>query len=112
GSADRSEILEPRVMQVLVALARAGGAIVTRDELIERCWNGRIVTDDAITRPLSQIRQIAADIGEGSFGIQTITKVGYRLLAKRNDGAESDIGVPLAGARLSRRSAVAGGIGF
>ena len=29
------EVLEPRVMQVLVALARAGGAIVSRDDLIQ-----------------------------------------------------------------------------
>ena len=42
-SGARREILEPRVMQVLVALARADGEIVTRDELIEYCWSGRIV---------------------------------------------------------------------
>jgi len=77
--AGRSETLEPRVMQVLVALARADGAIVTRDELIELCWDGRIVTDDAINRVLSRIRQVAADIGGGSFGIETIARVGYRL---------------------------------
>jgi tetratricopeptide (TPR) repeat protein len=66
-------------MQVLVALARANHAIVTRDELIEYCWDGRIVTDDAINRVLSRIRQVAADIGGGSFCLETITKVGYRL---------------------------------
>src|SRR4051812_20824731 len=36
----RREILEPRVMQVLTALAQAGGEVVSRDELIERCWDG------------------------------------------------------------------------
>lgn len=76
----RREVLEPRVMQVLVALFRAGGEVVTRDELIERCWEGRIVGDDAIHRTLSRIRQIAADIGNGSFKVETITKVGYRLV--------------------------------
>lgn len=76
----RSEVLEPRVMQVLVVLGRAGGAIVTRDELIERCWDNRIVGEDAINRALSRIRHVAAEIGEGSFTVQTITKVGYRLL--------------------------------
>ena len=57
---DSSEVLEPRVMQVLVALAQANGAVITRDELIERCWDGRIVTDDAINRVLSRIRHVAA----------------------------------------------------
>jgi tetratricopeptide (TPR) repeat protein len=69
-------------MQALVALARAKGSIVTRDELIERCWDGRIVTDDAINRVLSRIRQIGSGVGGGSFTVETITKVGYRLVAR------------------------------
>lgn len=76
-----AETIEPRVMQVLVALAQADGAIVTRDELIARCWGGRIVSDDAINRPLSRLRQIAAGIGGHSFAIKTIPRVGYRLMA-------------------------------
>ena len=54
------ETLEPRVMQVLVALFRAG-RIVTRDELIERCWGGRVVGEDAINRVLSRLRHLSAD---------------------------------------------------
>src|SRR5215218_1160929 len=75
-----TETVEPRVMQGLVALASASGAIVTRDELVERCWEGRIVSDDAINRVISRIRQIGAGIGSKSFTVETITKVGYRLL--------------------------------
>lgn len=74
-----SETVEPRVMQVLVVLGHAGGRVVSRDELVERCWQGRIVTDDAVNRVLSRIRQIGAGIGAGSFTIETITRVGYRL---------------------------------
>lgn len=77
-SDSRSETIEPRVMQVLVALFRAG-TIVTRDELSARCWDGRVVGDDSINRVLSRIRHLAADIGEGTFSVETITKVGYRL---------------------------------
>jgi len=79
-SATRSETLEPRVMQVLVALFRFGD-ILTKDDLILRCWDGRVVGDDAINRVLSRIRHVAADIGHGSFSVETITKVGYRLHA-------------------------------
>ncbi|HTF42361.1 MAG TPA: hypothetical protein VK641_00615, partial [Terriglobales bacterium] len=35
------ETLEPRIMQVLVALYQADGKVVSRDELIARCWEGR-----------------------------------------------------------------------
>ncbi len=76
---DRREILEPRVMQVLVALARANGAVVSRDELIRRCWGGRIVSEDAINRAVSKIRQLAELSGRRAFEIETIPRVGYRL---------------------------------
>ena len=76
-----SETLEPRVMQVLVALGRANGGIVTRNELIDWCWGGRIVGEDAINRAIFRLRQVTAEIGDGSFGVETITKVGYRLVA-------------------------------
>lgn len=71
--------LEPRIMQVLVVLARAEGSVVSRAELVERCWNGRIVGDNAINRVLSQIRKLAAGIGEGRFALETIPTIGYRL---------------------------------
>lgn len=80
-----SETIEPRVMQVLVALARANGAIVTRDELIGSCWDGRIVSEDAINRTLSRVRHLATGIGNCSFRVETITKVGYRLLVDDAD---------------------------
>jgi DNA-binding winged helix-turn-helix (wHTH) protein/tetratricopeptide (TPR) repeat protein len=76
----RREILQHRVMQVLVALARADGAIVTRHELTQSCWDGRVVGEDAINRILSRLRAVGNGIGAGSFRIQTITRVGYRLI--------------------------------
>ena len=56
------ETLEPRVMQVLVVLARAQGSIVTRDELLERCRDGRIVSDNAINRVISRLRYVGGRI--------------------------------------------------
>lgn len=81
----RQEILQPRVMQVLVALAGAGGEIVTRDELTRSCWEDRVVGEDAINRIISRLRAVANSIGDGSFRIQTMTRVGYRLLVCGRD---------------------------
>lgn len=75
----REQIIEPRVMQVLAALHNAGGEIVGRDDLIDRCWDGRIVGEDAINRVMSRLRRTAQTIGESVFRIETITKAGYRL---------------------------------
>lgn len=79
-TAARSETLEPRVMQVLVVLAMANGGIVSRDDLVRQCWEGRIVGDDSITRVIARLRKLAEDHGDGAFRIETITKVGYRLV--------------------------------
>lgn len=71
------EVLEPRVMMVLAVLAAARGHTVSRDALLERCWGGVIVGDDAVNRVIARLRKLAA--GTGAFEIETITKVGYRL---------------------------------
>ena len=77
----REEFVEPRVMQGLVALARSEGAILTRDDLVETCWHGVVVGEDAITRVISRLRRLADGIGAGEFRIETHTKVGYRLMS-------------------------------
>ncbi len=78
--ADQSwrETLEPRVMRVLVALARTRGAILSRDDLIESCWDGVIVGDDAINRCIGRLRKVAEASGD-AFSIETVPRVGYRL---------------------------------
>jgi DNA-binding winged helix-turn-helix (wHTH) protein len=101
----KSETLEPRVMQVLVALVEARGEILTRDDLIARCWGGRIVGDNAIHRAVSRVRDLAENFAEGSFGIETISKVGYRLIL--NDVAHRSIEEPAVPAATSTHANVA-----
>ncbi len=76
----RSERLEPRVMRVLVALARAGGGVLSRDDLIEQCWDGTIVGDKAIDRSISLLRHALDALSGGAVRLETITKVGFRLV--------------------------------
>ncbi|UTP38031.1 AAA family ATPase [Phenylobacterium sp. LH3H17] len=72
-----SELLQPRIMQVLVALARRRGQVVSRDDLTDACWGGRAVGEDAINRCIQAIRRLAE--AHGGFEVQTIPRVGYRL---------------------------------
>jgi DNA-binding winged helix-turn-helix (wHTH) protein/tetratricopeptide (TPR) repeat protein len=74
-----SEILEPKVMQVLVALGSTPMRVVSRDELIEKCWNARFVGEDAINRVIGKLRRAAASAAAGTFRIDTVARVGYRL---------------------------------
>ena len=71
--------LQRRVMQVLVALAQARGAVVSQSDLVVRCWRGLSVSDDAIYRCISKLRKLAADYSDTPFEIEAIPGVGYRL---------------------------------
>jgi Tol biopolymer transport system component/DNA-binding winged helix-turn-helix (wHTH) protein len=75
------EIIEPRVMQALVCLAQANGAVVSRDDLVQRCWGGRIVSEDAINRCIAKVRKVAELESEPSFLVETVARVGYRLIS-------------------------------
>jgi DNA-binding winged helix-turn-helix (wHTH) protein/TolB-like protein len=74
-----SKTLQRRVMQVLVVLARAGGSVVSQEDLIIRCWRGLSVSDDAIYRCISKLRKLAADYPDAPYTIEVIPGVGYRL---------------------------------
>ncbi|MEZ0243991.1 MAG: hypothetical protein ACAH11_11495, partial [Sphingomonas sp.] len=65
-----------------------------------RCWEGRIVGEDAINRVISRLRRSAGECG-GAFRIETVNKVGYRLVL--TDGAHRS---PLP--RIDRRALILG----
>lgn len=89
-----SQRLEPRAMQMLVALAQAAPAVVGRDALNARVWGGRVVGNDAINRAVQTLRRVAADAPAPlPFTIGTVPRVGYRLTVA--DAAESPIADPL-----------------
>jgi DNA-binding winged helix-turn-helix (wHTH) protein len=69
--------LEPRAMQVLVALADAQGAVVTRAALFDRCWGNAVVGDDSLNRAVADVRRAARTVG--GFTIETVPRTGYRL---------------------------------
>lgn len=73
--------LAPRVMQVLSALASARPSVLSRDRLIELCWDGRIVGDDALNRCILALRNLARSFSPEPFAIETVPRVGHRLIA-------------------------------
>ncbi|MBL0292166.1 MAG: winged helix-turn-helix domain-containing protein [Betaproteobacteria bacterium] len=73
--------VEPRVMDVLVALARRAPSPVTRDELIDQVWGGAFVTDGVLTRCISILRERLGDERGRPRFIETLAKHGYRLIA-------------------------------
>ena len=72
--------LEPKVMNVLVCLAELAGEVVTHDQFIARVWRGRIVSDEVLSRCISLLRTRLGDDPREPRFIQTLPKIGYRLL--------------------------------
>jgi DNA-binding winged helix-turn-helix (wHTH) protein len=75
-----SRRVQPLTMKVLVALHDKLDEVVTRDELVERCWDGRYVGEDVINRCISLLRRVADE--SGGFAIETVPRAGYRLVEK------------------------------
>lgn len=96
--------VEPRVMQLLVVLADAEGAVVTRETLFRRCWGSRSVSDDSLNRAVGALRRIAAGIAGGSFEVETIPRTGYRLTTS------PAAGVATRGPPATRRGVIAAGL--
>ncbi|WP_205480492.1 winged helix-turn-helix domain-containing protein [Sphingomonas arenae] len=72
--------MQPRVMCVLQTLAEARPHPVTREQLFEHCWDGRVVSDDALNRCILQLRHLTQEFSPPPFEIKTVPRVGYRLI--------------------------------
>ena len=73
--------LTHKAVAVLIELVRHVGMTVTRDELLDRVWAGRLTTPDVLTQVVKELRRALADDSRPPQYIETIPKVGYRLIA-------------------------------
>ena len=71
--------IEPKVMDVLLALAESGGSTVSRERLVARVWPRGYVTDDALNRCISNLRTALGDTPKQPRYIVTVPRKGYRL---------------------------------
>src|SRR5262245_37416806 len=70
----------PRSMAVLIYLADARGEVVSRNELLDAVWPGMAVTPDALSQCVVELRKAFRDDPKQPAVIQTIPKLGLRLL--------------------------------
>ncbi len=73
--------LTSKAAAVLLELARQAGATVTRDELLNAVWAGRCPTPDVLTQAIKELRRAFGDDSKPARYIETIPKIGYRLVA-------------------------------
>ncbi len=71
--------LEPRLMHLLTLLAEANGEVVTREHLISAIWPRVVVTENSLSRAVSDLRRQLRHPDQQATWIETIPKRGYRL---------------------------------
>jgi len=74
--------LEPKMMDVLVRLARDPGAVVSREDLIDAVWPEVFISESVLTRAIAGLRRALGDDARSPRFIETISKRGYRLVGE------------------------------
>ena len=89
--------LEPQVFALLALLVANGERVVSRDEIIEKVWDGRVVSDSAIDSRVKTARQALGDDGRTQRFIRTLQRKGFRFIADaRVVGAEPRVAIVAA----------------
>ncbi|HEX6179294.1 MAG TPA: winged helix-turn-helix domain-containing protein, partial [Thermoanaerobaculia bacterium] len=74
--------IEPKALEVLIRLIERRDRVVTKQELLSDVWRGTVVTENALTRTIAQIRKVLGDDLQSPRYIQTIPTKGYRFIGE------------------------------
>jgi TolB-like protein len=74
--------VEPQVLDLLQYLIRNRGRVVSKDDLIEHVWHGRIVSESTLTSRITAARQAIGDSGDHQRLIRTIARKGIRFVGE------------------------------
>src|SRR5436190_21692197 len=77
--------VRPLLMDILLRLAAQPGEVVRRETLLEDVWSRRMVNDEVLSRAIAELRTALGDDARGARYIETLPKLGYRLVAPVHD---------------------------
>jgi TolB-like protein len=80
----------PQVFDLLVHLVRNRERVVTKDDLIEVVWGGRIVSESTLTSHINAVRKAIGDTGEEQRLVRTIARKGYRFVGEVREADASE----------------------
>jgi len=72
--------VEPQVFDLLIYLVQNRDRVVTKDDLLEAVWGGRIVSESTLTSRINAARRAVGDSGEQQALIRTIARKGIRFV--------------------------------
>src|SRR5436190_14691248 len=71
----------PQLFDLLVFLVERAGSLVTKEELLNGLWPNANVTENALARAVSELREILGDNARDPQFIKTVARRGYRFIA-------------------------------
>ena len=74
--------LEPQVFSLLLLLVENHDRMVSRDEIVEKIWNGRAISDSALSSRVKSLRSAIGDDGARQEVIRTLRGRGFRCVAE------------------------------
>jgi Tol biopolymer transport system component/DNA-binding winged helix-turn-helix (wHTH) protein len=77
----RTVQVRPKVMDLLVYLASSPGSVISKETLLNEVWHTEAISESALTRTITELRQAVADDVDQPRFLETIPKRGYRLIA-------------------------------
>ena len=82
--------IEPQVFDLLEYLVRNRDRVVTRDDLIESVWRGRIVSESTLNTRISSARYAVGDCGKTQRLIRTLARKGIRFVGTVQENQVSE----------------------
>jgi DNA-binding winged helix-turn-helix (wHTH) protein len=74
--------LRAQLVDLLLCLASRPGRVFAKDDLVADVWEGRWIAPSALSRCVAELRAALGDDAHRPRVIETITKRGYRLIAR------------------------------
>ena len=77
--------MQGQPLEILAALIRHPGLVVTRDESQQQLWSGSTFVDHGLNAAMNRLRQALGDSADQPRYIETVTGLGYRFIAPVHD---------------------------
>ena len=74
--------VEPQVLSLLLLIASNPDRLISKDEIVEKIWNGRFISDSAISARIKSARQALGDDGKQQRLVRTIHGRGVRFVGQ------------------------------
>ena len=82
----------PQVFDLLIYLVRNRERVVSKDDVLDAVWSGRIVSESTLTSHINAVRKAIGDSGEGQRLIRTVARKGFRFVGDVSEVQSSDGG--------------------